>query len=77
MGDTFGLTEKEIDPMTSAMGEAEDAITRVLNGESSINLTPQNAFMRRYQHELARESNLYSSSFGKEPYRGVRIYRNE
>ncbi len=77
LGDTFGLTEKEIDPMTRAMGEAEDAITRVLNGESSINLTPQNAFVRRYQHELARESKLYSSSFGKEPYRGVRIFRNE
>jgi hypothetical protein len=77
LGDTFGLTEKEMDPMTRAMGEAENAITRVLNGEQSINLTPQDAFIRRYQHEMARKANLNSRSFGKEPYRAVRIYRNE
>jgi stage III sporulation protein SpoIIIAA len=77
LGDTFGLTEKEMDPMTRAMGEAEDAISRVLNGEQSINLTPQEAFIRRYQHEMARDANLNSSSFGKEPYRAVRIFRNE
>jgi stage III sporulation protein SpoIIIAA len=77
LGDTFGLSEQDMDPMTRAMGEAESAITRVLNGEQSINLTPQEAFIRRYQHELAREANLNSRSFGKEPYRAVRIYRNE
>jgi len=77
LGDTFSLTEKEMDPMTRAMGEAKDAIARVLNGEQSINLTPQSAFVRRDQHELARVSNLNSRSFGKEPYRGVRIYSNE
>ena len=77
LGDTFGLPEKDMDPMTRAMGEAEDAISRVLNGDQSINLTPQSAVVRRYQHEMARESNLNSRSFGKEPYRGVRIYRNE
>lgn len=77
LGDTFGLTEKELDPMTRAMGEAENAISRVLNGEQSINLTPQDALIRRYQHEMARDANLNSRSFGKEPYRAVRIFRNE
>ncbi|MDF1512178.1 MAG: AAA family ATPase [Anaerolineae bacterium] len=77
LADTFGLTEKETDPMTRAMGEAEEAITRVLKGEQSINLTPQTAFIRRYQHELAQEASLQSKSFGKEPYRAVRIYRHE
>jgi hypothetical protein len=73
--DTFELTEREADPFALAMNETESAISRVLEGEQAVNLAPQNAFVRRYQHEKAREANLNSRSFGKEPYRSVRIYR--
>ncbi|MBN1250271.1 MAG: AAA family ATPase [Anaerolineae bacterium] len=73
--DLFELTGEEADPLTLAMGEAESAISRILEGEQSINLSPQNAFVRRYQHEAARKANLNSRSFGDEPYRAVRIYR--
>lgn len=73
--DLFELTEDESDPLTLAMGEAENAISRVLEGEQFVNLSPQNAFVRRYQHEAARKANLNSRSFGDDPYRSVRIYR--
>jgi stage III sporulation protein SpoIIIAA len=73
--DLFELTEQEADPLTLAMGEAENAISRILEGEQSVNLSPQNAFVRRYQHEAAQKANLNSRSFGDEPYRAVRIYR--
>ncbi len=75
LADTFQLSEKETDAFNLAMGEAEDAIGRVVEGEQSVNLAPQNAFVRRYQHEMAREADLRSRSFGEEPHRSVRIYR--
>jgi hypothetical protein len=37
--------------------------------------SPQSATVRRLQHDLARQANLYSLSHGKEPNRRVRIYR--
>ena len=75
LNDTFDLKEGKADAFTLAMGEAEDAIRRVLEGEESVRLSPQNAFIRRYQHEMAHKAKLGSRSFGKEPYRGVQIYR--
>ncbi len=75
LADTFQLSDEETDAFNLAMGEAEDAIGRVLQGEQTVSLSPQNAFVRRYQHELARNANLTSRSFGDEPYRAVRIYR--
>jgi stage III sporulation protein SpoIIIAA len=65
-------------PVQYAMQEAEDAITTVLNhGDPSIELTPQNAYIRRLQHQLAQRYNLVSRSAGREPYRRVRIYRED
>jgi hypothetical protein len=74
--DTFGLAPEEgTDPFTRAMQETEDAITRVLAGAQAVELSPQNSFVRRYQHEMAQKANLSSESSGKEPHRSVRIYR--
>jgi len=65
-------------PMQYAMQEAEDAITTVLNqGDPSIELTPQNAYIRRLQHQLAQRYNLVSRSAGREPYRRVRIFKDD
>jgi stage III sporulation protein SpoIIIAA len=65
-------------PAQYAMQEAEDAITHVLNnGDPSIELTPQNAYIRRLQHQLAQRYNLVSRSAGREPYRRVRIFRED
>lgn len=72
--DIFNL-DKETDPFASAMRETEEAIRKVLSGAHSVNLSPQNAFIRRRQHELASQANLSSKSHGKGPKRRVKIYR--
>ncbi|NLE76658.1 MAG: AAA family ATPase [Chloroflexi bacterium] len=60
--------------ISGAMVEAQEAIERVLNGLPMVELTPQAAYVRRRQHELARTANLVSYSKGREPNRRVRIY---
>ena len=61
------------DPITRALEEAEDAALEVSKNEQSVELTPQNAYIRRLQHQLAERYNLSSRSLGREPYRRVRI----
>jgi stage III sporulation protein SpoIIIAA len=56
--------------------EAKEAIDGVLNGARSIDLTPATSYVRRLQHEMARQANLVSHSYGKEPQRRVRIFRD-
>ncbi|MCS7056653.1 MAG: AAA family ATPase [Thermoflexales bacterium] len=75
LADLFGLTDGEHTSYESAIEETEEAIRRVLAGERVVDLSPQNAFVRRQQHQLARASNLLSHSYGKEPMRRVRIFR--
>jgi hypothetical protein len=75
LADIFDLSGEEADPYTSAMQETQEAIQRVRGGARSIDLAPQNAFVRRQQHEVIRQANLVSHSYGKEPLRRVRIYR--
>ncbi len=67
---------EENNPMTAALREAEDAIRRVRAGERSVELSPQVSYIRRKQHDLARAAHLGSHSFGKEPRRRVRIFRD-
>ncbi len=73
LADIFNVKEPA-DPTTEAMIETEDAINRVVNGETdSIELRPQSNFLRRLQHQMAERYNLNSESRGREPYRRVRI----
>ncbi len=62
------------DPVTQALHEAEEAIGQVLSTEDAVVLSPQNAFIRRLQHQLAERYHLASRSQGKEPHRRVQIY---
>jgi stage III sporulation protein SpoIIIAA len=65
-----------LDPTTEAIQEAEDAIGHVLtNGANAVELSPQNAYIRRLQHQVAERYNLASRSRGKEPNRRVKIFR--
>ena len=57
------------------MNHTQEAIEAVLNGQRWVDLPPAAANIRRMQHELARQSNLVSQSYGKEPFRRVRIMR--
>jgi stage III sporulation protein SpoIIIAA len=65
--------ERGLDP---AMQSAQAAIDAVLNGERFVELPPATAYIRRLQHQMARQANLTSHSYGKEPYRRVRIFRD-
>jgi stage III sporulation protein AA len=75
LSDLFGLTSDETDPYSAAMRDVQDAIQRVSTGARSVDLTPQPPHLRRLQHEVIREAQLISHSYGREPYRRVRIYR--
>lgn len=55
--------------------ETQAAIQAVMNGERWVELTPATASVRRLQHQMAREANLFSHSYGKDPRRRVRIFR--
>ena len=68
---------------SSAQGPIEDftnqtqaAIQAVLNGERWVDLPPATASIRRLQHDMARQAQLVSHSYGKEPNRRVRIFRD-
>ena len=61
--------------LDDAIQEAEEAAQRILQGEFSVQLTPQRAYIRRLQHILAQRFNLASTSRGRDPSRSVLIYR--
>ncbi|MBI3978383.1 MAG: AAA family ATPase [Chloroflexi bacterium] len=60
------------DEVSQALQETESAIERVRLGEQ-VELAPQNAYIRRLQHQMAEKYNLASRSRGKEPFRRVLI----
>jgi stage III sporulation protein SpoIIIAA len=65
------------DPVTTALVETEDAIAAVLETARPIDLAPQTSQIRKLQHQLAERYNLASISKGKEPFRRVRIFRQD
>jgi nucleoside-triphosphatase THEP1 len=67
--DSRGQNEEE------AIQQTHRAIETILNGERWVELSPASSYVRRLQHQIARQANLYSYSYGKEPNRRVRIYR--
>ena len=59
----------------TALDEAEEAVTQVKEGEEAVELSPQSSYIRRLQHLIAQRSDLTSRSFGKEPGRRVKIFK--
>src|SRR3989338_1657040 len=57
-----------------ALREVADAIIEVKNTKKSIDLNPQNSYIRRLQHQKVDEAGLNSESAGEEPKRRLRIY---
>ena len=78
LGDVFNLAAEPDEEPTSepALQETQAAINAVLNGERWVELPPATAYIRRLQHQMARQANLTSHSYGKEPRRRVRIFRD-
>ena len=71
--DSGGAPTSRKDDLTN---QTQIAIDAVLNGERWVDLPPASASIRRLQHEMARQAQLVSHSYGKEPFRHVRIFRN-
>jgi stage III sporulation protein SpoIIIAA len=78
LADIFNLTLNSVgeDNANDFTLETQTAIQTVLNGERYVDLEPASAQVRRMQHEMARQAHLVSHSYGKEPNRRVRIYRD-
>jgi len=64
----------EVDPREAALRETEEAIGLVMRSAQPVELSPQNAYIRRLQHQLAERANVVSQSRGREPHRHVRLY---
>jgi stage III sporulation protein SpoIIIAA len=78
MTDLFNLDAigSEDPSLERALEEARRAVQTVLDGARSVDLTPTSSYVRRLQHQMARQANLVSHSYGKEPQRRVRIFRS-
>jgi len=62
------------DPTESALQETLEGISRAKATHSMVELSPQNAYVRRLQHQLVERHELTARSTGKEPNRRLRIY---
>ena len=61
------------DPTELAMEEALEGITRAQQTGQDVELAPQNAYVRRLQHQLVEQHELSARSTGTEPNRRLRI----
>jgi hypothetical protein len=74
--DLFGIPSSDAGGSEDMIiASTREAIDAVLNGERWVELPPASSYIRRIQHEMAREAELVSHSYGKEPHRRVRIFR--
>ena len=77
LSDLFNLSQEQFtsNDMDDVKTQTKQAIAAVLNGERWVDLPPGPSLVRRLQHEMARNAELVSHSYGKEPRRHVRIFR--
>ncbi|MFC2011272.1 R3H domain-containing nucleic acid-binding protein [Chloroflexota bacterium] len=73
-GGTIDSTDRA-DSLKVALGEAQEAVNLVKNGQEEVELSHQGAYIRRLQHLIAERNDLSSKSSGKEPQRKVSIYK--
>src|SRR5258708_10824443 len=65
--------DKPDDATNKALAEAAAAITQVQTTLRPVEISPQNAYLRRLPHQLVAENDLSARSTGKEPQRRLRI----
>ncbi len=77
LAEIFNVIQQPVDQLEWEIVSAQtaSAIQAVLNGQRWVDLPPAPAPVRRMQHELARQAQLTSHSYGKDPNRRVRIFR--
>ena len=67
--------ERKDESFKSALDDANEAVQMIKKGENTVELSPQSAYIRRFQHLVAERHGMYSQSTGKDPNRRVRIFR--
>ncbi len=67
------LFDLEADPQEAALRETAEAIGLVEASGRPVELAPQNAYVRRLQHQMAERNALMSRSRGSEPNRRVEL----
>ena len=65
---------EDADEQELALREVEEAISEVLSSTQPVELSPQNSYVRRLQHQLVQRYGLASESRGEEPFRRVVIF---
>jgi stage III sporulation protein SpoIIIAA len=65
--------DRQDEATTRALAEAAAAIRQVKTTLRPVEISPQNAYLRRLQHQLVAENDLFARSTGKEPQRRLRI----
>jgi stage III sporulation protein SpoIIIAA len=78
LGDLYNVRGEQVASSSDIDGvkeQTQQAIQAVLNGERWVDLPPGPSLVRRLEHEMARNAELVSHSYGKEPRRHVRIFR--
>jgi stage III sporulation protein SpoIIIAA len=68
----YGVDKRD-EATTRALAEAAAAIKAVKTTLRAVEISPQNAYLRRLQHQLVSENELSARSTGKEPQRRLRI----
>ena len=73
MRDAFQAGPLEKGDTDSALREAEEGVRRARDTGQTVELSPQNSYVRRLQHQLIERLEMLSESVGTEPRRRVRI----
>ncbi len=76
LADAFSMHCPRETGENEALRQANQAIDLIQSGEKYVNLAPADARTRRLQHDIAQKAELISQSYGKEPNRYVRIFRD-
>jgi stage III sporulation protein SpoIIIAA len=71
------LFDLEANPQEAALRETAEAIGLVQASGRPVELAPQNAYVRRLQHQMAEKNALMSRSRGSEPNRRVELIPEE
>jgi hypothetical protein len=71
------LFDLRADPQEAALRETAEAIGLVQAGGRPVELAPQNAYVRRLQHQMAERNAIMSRSRGSEPNRRVELIPEE
>ncbi len=75
LAEIFNLSQDNDRNLNEVTSQTESAIQAVLSGQRWVDLPPASSAIRRIQHEMARQAQLVSHSYGKDPNRRVRIFK--